>query len=766
MSFDLTTRLRGRMEGFIAKAPPLFREHPQRRRARDKNVRAKNGRSLVGRLATALVVTAILIYVAAVAGLWWTGGSLIEDSARKQAVQWLAEFDELGTPLYASRQPSGQALRALTARLNDFPEIAYVRYYDASGAQLLGEYTGGAPASPPASLLAPDRLERMTAVAGNRPYRLARMGSARVRVTAPLQVRTLPPDALLDLARASGRESIKVIGYLDFVFDAGEQRVQFQRSLIGGSVALALALCVAVVLGRRKVRQALAPLTALEEPLARLAQGDMNVDMGGGGDREIAAIREALNTTVAALKQRDEALRHVECDALTGLVNRRYFEHQLALECGRVAANGETSAVLCIDLDRFREVNDGLGAAAGDRLLGQVAGLLRARVRGNDLLARLGGDEFVALIRGVNRDGAIKVARSINQVLHELEASADEELFPISASIGIAVLDAAHLSPEAVMAQAHAACAHAKARGGNRHYLHDYDDAAVARDTHGSAWSRHVRTAIQDKALKFMYQPIVDLRNGGGGEAYELLLRLAAPGGQLVSPTAFLPVADHLGLMVELDQWVIRRACEELARLHAGGRRATFFVNLSGHAFEEGETLMRAVGAQLARRDLSGEHLVFEITEQAAVRRLNQARMVIEGLGTLGCRFALDDFGSGFSSLNYLKHLPVAFIKISGTFVRNLGTDAFDEVMVRSIVQMANALEMQTVAESVEDLQVLRRIAELGVDFAQGHALARPAEKPAGGEFFASTRVHRLTALPPARLPSRVSARRSLTRKQ
>ena len=751
----------------MAETPPLFSERSPRRRAIDRNLRVDYGRSLAGRLFAALVATAILIYFAAVAGLWWTGGSLIEDSARKQAMQWLAELDELGTPLYASSQLGGQALGALTARLNDFPEITYVRYYDASGTQLLGEYKGGETGSGSvAASLTPDMLHRIPESAGSRPYRLTRTGSARVRVTAPLQVRALPPDALLDLTRASGRESTRVIGYLDFVFDAGEQRVQFQRSLVGGSLALALVLCVAVVLGRRKVRQALAPLTALEEPLARLAQGDMNVDMGGGGDREIAAIRNALNSTIAALKQRDEALRHAECDVLTGLVNRRYFEHQLALECGRIRRDGDTSAVLCIDLDRFRHVNDGLGAAAGDRLLGQVAGLLRARVRGNDLLARLNGDDFAALIRGVNRDGATKVARSINHVLQEFQFTAGEELFPITASIGIVMLDAAQLSPDALLTQARAACDEAKGRGGNRHYLHDRDDSGVARDTRGSAWSHHVGTAIQDQRLKFVYQPIVDLRRAGGGEMYELLLRLTAPGGQLVSPTAFLPVADHLGLMAELDQWVIGRACEELARLHAAGRHATFFVNLSGHVFEEGEALMRAVGAQLAQHDLSGAHLVFEITEQAAIRRLNQARMVIEGLGALGCRFALDDFGSGFSSLNYLKHLPVDFIKISGTFVQNLGADAFDEVMVRSIVQIADALQMQTVAESVEDRQVLRRIAELGVDFAQGYALARPNEDVLEWEFFASNEVSQLRAHRPAHLLARPSARASLARKR
>jgi EAL domain-containing protein (putative c-di-GMP-specific phosphodiesterase class I) len=237
-----------------------------------------------------------------------------------------------------------------------------------------------------------------------------------------------------------------------------------------------------------------------------------------------------------------------------------------------------------------------------------------------------------------------------------------------------------------------------------------------------------------------VYQPILGLRGRGNREMYELLLRLVAPGGQLVSPTAFLPVADRFGLMVELDQWVIRRACEELSRLHAGGRAATFFVNLSGYVFENSDTLARTVSEELARHGLSGENLVFEITEQVAVRHLQQARRVIEALGVLGCRFALDDFGSGFSSLNYLKNLPAAFLKISGAFVQNVVDDALDEVMVRSIVQIADALGMQTVAESVEDRQTLQHVAELGVNFAQGHAIARPSETLPDAELFTSSR--------------------------
>jgi len=693
--------------------------------ARDGTGRGGDSRSLVGRLLAALVATALLVYLAGVAGIWWAGGRLIEDSARKQAMQWLAELDELGTPLYISSDRDG-TMQALSRRLARFPEIVHVRYYAASGAELLGEYVKTAPHL--FGDLGPE--ERARAEGSAQGYYLGMLDGTRLRVTAPVRVRALAPDAMFDLERAPARQTTRTIGYLDFVFDAGAQQLMFERSLIGGSLALAFVLGVAVVFGRYRVRRAMAPLTALEEPLARLARGEIDVDVSGGGDREIVAIREALGATLAAIRQRDEALRRAECDPLTGLVNQRYFFRELALECSRGGRNGDGGAVLCIDLDGFRAVNDRLGAAAGDRLLGQVAGLLRSRIRENDVLARFEGDEFIAFARGASREGALKVARSINQVMQEYQFSDGELRLAISASIGIAMVERAE-EPQRIVAQARSACAQAKARGGNRHVAYERgtngEGAAALREDDSPAWSRYVRTAIQDNALRFVYQPIVDLRHAGG-EMYELLLRLAAPGGELVSPTAFLPVADRFGLISELDDWVIRRACEELAALHARGRPATFFVNVSGHVFEQGEAFARRVAEELAHRGLAGPHIVFEITEQAAVRDLQHARATIEALARVGCRFALDDFGSGFSSLSYLKHLPVAFIKMSGAFAENLETETVDEVMVRSIVQIARALNMRTVAEAVEDEQTLRRLAELGVDYAQGYAIARPVE--------------------------------------
>lgn len=708
------------------------------------------GRSLLDRLLGWLGVGTLGACVLTLAGLWWTGGQLVEDSLRKQAAQWLAELDQQGTPLYLSARPE-PVMREIGARLAKHPEIAYVLYYDAKGEHLLGEYLKAGRERP--ALLAPKDVEAAGAVATeDTPFLVQGVGHrvGIVRVTAPVRIRTLPAAGLRNLEQGARAEAVRVIGYIDFGLDPGHERAAFLKSLIAGSVALAAVFLLALFIGRHMIRKALAPLIALQEPLARLARGDMEVQMGDGGDREIAAIREALSATIGLLRQREQALRRAECDALTGLANRRYLARQLELERGRLGREGGAHAVLHIDLDHFKRINDALGHGAGDRLLGQIAGILRAHIRGNDLLARVGGDEFVALVRKVNREGAIKVARSINQVIQDFQFVEHEKSFAIAASIGIAVLDGKR-AIEQTLDQAQTACDQAKARGGNRYWIDEPDETQGGDRRHEPEWSDQLAGAIRDNALKLVAQPIVSL-DQASGERYELLLRLAGADGELMAPAAFLPLANRFGMLLELDHWVIRQACAMYAGLRATGREATFFVNLSGQAFDDGEALLRVVGDNLKQQRVPGVALVFEITEQVAVRHVEQARRVIEDLGRLGCRFALDDFGSGFSSLNYLKHLPVSFIKISGAFVEKAAADTLDQLMVRSIVQIARALGKQTIAESVEDRRTFQLLSDIGADFAQGYFIARPAEALPDPGFFRSDRLRRLRDVRPLAL--------------
>lgn len=682
--------------------------------------------TLVGRLLMLLMAGVIAIYMIAVGGLWWTGGKIITDSLSKQAVQWLSELDHYGTPLYV-RRTNSEDMQALNARLRKFPEIGYVRYYDANGARVLGEYSR---AITPPALTATERQRVEALSTSDKAYLLFEEATDRpyLRVLAPVRVRAYASDNLFGNVNNARRESVRVIGYLDFGLDVGYHRIDFRRSLIFGSLAIALVFAALLFMGRKLIKRALAPLVALQEPLARVARGEREITVGRGGDREIVAITDALNTLLTALRQREQALQRAERDGVTGLANRAYFMRQLERERARVGRESVSSAVVVIVLDQHNAVRDELGAVAADRLLGQAAALLRAHLREDDMLARLGVNQFAALVRNVSREGAVKVARAIARVTDEFHFSEGEHNYAGGAVIGVTMFDSERVAAETLLVQAEAAAAQARMRAAGIG-VHEAEDGVEVRRSPAAGWAAHIREAIQDNRFQLLYQPIVPLQHAGQTESYEALLRLGASGGDLIAPAAFLPIANRSGLLVEVDCWVIRESLAALAALRATGRDIQFFINLSGQSFEDGERLLNVVGDELNRHKLPGSAVVFEITEQVAVRQLDRARDVLEAVQGLQCRFALDDFGSGFSSLSYLKHLPVSFIKMSGTFMEQMTAGEADEVVVRSIIDIARALGKQTIAESVENRHSLRLLTTLGADFAQGYYLGRPSAR-------------------------------------
>lgn len=722
MSFDA---LRAAVAAFVARYRLRERARAAWRVPREwLRSRGWAPQTLVGRLLMLLMVGVIAIYMIAITGLWWTGGNIITDSLRKQAVQWLAELDHYGTPLYV-RRTNAEDMQVLIARLRKFPEIGYVRYYDANGVRVLGEYSRGV--EPPA-LTAADRRRIEELATSEKPYRLSEEATDRpyLRVLAPVRVRAYASDNLFGDVNSARRESVRVIGYLDFGLDVGYHRTDFRRSLIFGSLAIALVFAAVLFMGRKVIKRALAPLVALQEPLARVARGEREITVGKGGDREIAAITDALNTLLTALRQREQALQRAERDGVTGLANRAYFMRQLDRERARVARDNGCSAVVVIVLDQHNNVRDELGAVAADRLLAQAAALLRAHLREDDMLARLGVNQFAALVRNVSREGAVKVARAIARVTDEFNFSEGEHNYAGGAVIGVAMFDSERVAAETLLVQAEGAAAQARMRAAGIG-VHETEDGVEVRRSPAAGWAAHIREAIQDNRFQLLYQPIVPLQHAGQIESYEVLLRLGASGGDLIAPAAFLPIANRSGLLVDVDCWVIRESLAALAALRGSGREVQFFINISGQTFEDGERLLNVVGDELNRHKLPGSAVVFEITEQVAVRQLDRARDVVEAVQGLQCRFALDDFGSGFSSLSYLKHLPVSFIKMSGTFMEQMTAGAADEVVVRSIIDIARALGKQTIAESVENRHGLRLLTTLGADFAQGYYLGRPS---------------------------------------
>jgi diguanylate cyclase (GGDEF)-like protein len=391
-------------------------------------------RSLVGRLVGLLLLGSVAVYLIVNIGLWWTSSRLIDDNLEKQAVRWLAELDELGTPLYASRD--GKFVANIDKRIKHFPEVAFIRYYDVTGTKVLGEYGEKHEAYIP--LLTPQQLEILARPASaERNYLVDRplLRGGYLRFISPIRIKSINSGGLLNFSLDNEKaENVKIVGYLDLSIDSDYYKEQLISSMVSGSLFIALLLMIGLVFGTRIVRRALAPLTALQVPLARLARGETDVEVERAKDAEIAVICDALNTTIRALKERDETLRKMaESDPLTGLVNRSYFARMLEEEIEYVTQNGIESAVYFIDLDKFKQVNDSHGHAAGDRLLIRVAELLKSQVSEKDVVSRLGGDEFTVLARGISRECAELVVPSTSY--EWMRVTEGEHTFSVTCSI-------------------------------------------------------------------------------------------------------------------------------------------------------------------------------------------------------------------------------------------------------------------------------------------------------------------------------------------
>jgi diguanylate cyclase (GGDEF)-like protein len=695
------------------------------------------GSSLVNRLLQLLLLGAVFIYLIVNAGMWWTSSRLIQDSIEIQAVKWIVELDSLGMPHYVAL--GGRHLKGIDERIRNFPEVAYVRYYDATGSRLYGEYGAPGPdGQPTLGKVERERIAEATERGESLYIDKSLFESAIMRVLAPVRVRSIRSDGLLNYSlEGAGSEKINIVGYIDLGMDAGYYRDAILRSILVGSLATALLLMAALFAGRRIIRRALTPLTDLQKPLAQLAAGDTDVQVSCGGDVEIAAIGNALNATIHAIKQRDAELRHLaEHDVLTGLDNRAAFMRALDLELAHVAEAGTESSVLFFDLDQFKYVNDTLGHAAGDRLLLLLADRLRSHVRKGDVVSRFGGDEFVVLARNTTRAAAMEIARKLNELMHDVSLIENGQVINVNCSIGVVMIADGRDTVEEVISRADMACYVAKRRGRNRFHMYEPGEDERLHMVTDIGWSQQLMRAIKENRFRLVYQPIVSLK-GDNREYFEALLRLIGDDGKFILPDMFLSAAKRFGLMAGIDRWVAVSALAALKEFRHQGRDVVLSINLSGECFED-DTFLELIRGQMLHNSLPPGCVIFEVTEQTAVRYLEIANAGIQGLIALGCRFALDDFGKGFSSFCYLKHLPVDIIKIDGSFVENLVNDSVDQAMVRSIVGIACALGKRTVAEFVQDGETLVLLRELGVDYVQGYYLGLASER-----------------LPPERLPGK-----------
>ncbi|WP_260293658.1 EAL domain-containing protein [Sedimenticola hydrogenitrophicus] len=415
-------------------------------------------------------------------------------------------------------------------------------------------------------------------------------------------------------------------------------------------------------------------------------------------------------------------------DTLTGLVNRCSFDSRLDDLLRDAMATGRIHGMLYLDLDQFKIVNDTCGHVAGDELLRQIATRLSQHIRAGDTLARLGGDEFGVLLVNCSEVVSLRIANKMRQAILDMRFAWDDKTYAIGVSIGVVSITAESERAEQVLSAADTACYAAKDGGRNQVHVYRPDAGEAAQRQGEMHWVARIHRALEEDRFCLYVQPIVpiDQRSPHTGH-YEVLIRMRDEAGALVPPNKFIPAAERFGLMPRIDRWVVNQLFNLIGReyetLVLGGY--CFAINLSGGSVNDEDTLAY-IGEKLDEFRIPPGMISFEITETAAIANLASASYFIRTLKQAGCLFSLDDFGSGLSSFAYLKNLPVDFLKIDGAFVRDLATDPIDRAMVQAINQIGQVMGLKTIAEFVENDQVLGLLRGIGVDFAQGYGIARP----------------------------------------
>jgi diguanylate cyclase (GGDEF)-like protein len=488
-------------------------------------------------------------------------------------------------------------------------------------------------------------------------------------------------------------------------------------------------------------------LNKLSRAASRLSAGDYEADLPQQSGDEIGELtnvfhdmRQSLaayhqqlqgevdnhrRTAVALEEEKERASYQATHDSLTGLINRREFERRLTETLHEANLDDNHHVLLYMDLDQFKIVNDTCGHIAGDALLQQLNLAIQDRIRQNDTLARLGGDEFGVLLKHCNIEDGLRVADNLRQTVQDFHFIWDEKNFTVGVSIGAVGIDRNSGGINTLLSAADAACYMAKEMGRNRVQLYKQSDEDLARHYGDMLWVTRLTDALNNDRFQLYCQPIVSLSTSTSEpNHYEILVRLQDQNGNLAPPGAFIPAAERFDMIALLDRWVVDHVFDYLQQIRQT-QNLRFSINLSGKSLGD-KSLLDYLEGRIRNGDVEGHEICFEITESAAVTSLSTARRFIATLKVLGCRFSLDDFGRGMSSFSYLKTLPVDYLKIDGSFIKEIVADPVGREMVNAINQIAHTMNLKTIAEFVESQPTLNELQHMGIDFAQGYHICEP----------------------------------------
>jgi diguanylate cyclase (GGDEF)-like protein/PAS domain S-box-containing protein len=424
------------------------------------------------------------------------------------------------------------------------------------------------------------------------------------------------------------------------------------------------------------------------------------------------------------VRQLEYQARH---DDLTGVNNRRSFETSLRHYVESESAK-RPGALLYLDLDQFKVVNDTAGHMAGDRLLREITALIQAQVGANAKIGRLGGDEFGVLLEDCTLEHSTNIANRILETITSFRFSWGDRFFTVKTSIGLVPILPNHDGVSGLLIAADDACYVAKDLGGNRVHVFTVDDTTLLRRHNEMRWVGRINDALENDRLCLNHQPIVSIADPSRKEGWgEILVRMLGENNTIVPAAQFIPAAERYGLITGIDRWVFQHSMDALRDRQSKGTRTIFSINISGPSLSD-ETFLRFVVEELHRTQVDAGSLCFEITETAAISNISHAMRFVTLFKGMGCQFALDDFGTGLSSFAYLRRLGVDYVKIPGRFVRHMTRDRMDHAMVEGIHRLSQVMEIRTIAEHVEDTATLAALRKIGIDYAQGYLTGKPNE--------------------------------------